>query len=291
MDYYLPVLMAKYFVDSATGATRIADFFAQHPSFFPNETNLTYANKALRNGERVMRLAAPFTAPGNQTIDNLVQLKPTEPVGDWRDSNAGLGGGRFPFDVNTALMPAALRAVGKLARAGVYNESSWTYLADEYASVWEVATLPLFEVSVPAEEAVSRIEAYVNASSFAGPNQTATILDNGEEDVTFYALALNGSNDPFVVETMHSDTSFRMFFVNDTNDEQLARFLNQTAKSVMWTFPAGLLSDVGIFVANPAYGDNTTFYAETWTAAAYQGIVVVRICRPSKSCVPPKCCF
>src|SRR5205814_1278007 len=34
--------------------------------------------------------------------------------GDRRDSEDGLGGGRYPYDVNTALVPAALDAAAKL---------------------------------------------------------------------------------------------------------------------------------------------------------------------------------
>lgn len=57
----------------------------------------------------VLDLAEPFAA--NQTVDNLIHLRATEPVGNWRDSNTGLGSGRIPFDVNTALLPACLRSI------------------------------------------------------------------------------------------------------------------------------------------------------------------------------------
>lgn len=60
--------------------------------------------------------------------------------------DSGLGSGRIPFDVNAALMPAALRAIAALAREGVYPECQWGELADEYAKIWEDKTLPFFEV-------------------------------------------------------------------------------------------------------------------------------------------------
>lgn len=45
-------------------------------------------------------------------------------------------------------MPAALRSVAALARAGVYtHKQNWGELADKYAKVWEDQTLGFFEVS------------------------------------------------------------------------------------------------------------------------------------------------
>ncbi|KAI1332875.1 hypothetical protein F5Y16DRAFT_356850 [Xylariaceae sp. FL0255] len=275
-DCYLSILMAEYFVGSATGAGRATEFLSTHPTFYPTEVNLTYSEKAMINAERVMSLAAPFTAPKGQIIKNLVHLLSDQLVGQWRDSTLGIGGARIPFDVNTALMPAALRAIGKLARAGIYSNSTWGTLADEYASVWENSTLQFFDISIPEKEAKQRVQEFVNSTSFPGPSQVNSI----DGDVGFYALALNDSSEdtdhrPFQVETMHSDTSFRLLLVNDTNDAQLSRFLNNTAKSVMRTFPAGLLTDVGMFVANPAYGSgNLSYYYDTWTYAAYHGTVV-----------------
>lgn len=113
-----------------------------------------------------MRLAHPFVHM--QVKDNLVHLKKDEPVGEWRDSTygwsltsarmscqltaTGLGAGRIPFDVNTALMPAALRSIAALARAGVYtHRQNWRKQADHYAKVWEDQTLQFFEVGQPSE--------------------------------------------------------------------------------------------------------------------------------------------
>lgn len=60
---------------------------------------------------------------------------------------SGIGGGRIPYDVNTALLPAALRCIASLSRAGVYEgHSDWGTLADTYAKVWEDDTLQFFQV-------------------------------------------------------------------------------------------------------------------------------------------------
>ena len=95
-------------------------------------------------------MAEPFTRPGgNATYKNLIALKEGVPVGQWRDSNDGLGGGRYPYDVNTALMPAALRAIAELARTGAFEkEDGWDDIADERAEVWETLTLDFFNVDL-----------------------------------------------------------------------------------------------------------------------------------------------
>ena len=93
-------------------------------------------------------MARPFSQPGgNASYKNLIALKEGVPVGQWRDSNDGLGGGRYPYDVNTALMPAALRAIAELARAGAFaKEEGWGDIADKRAEVWEMFTLDFFNV-------------------------------------------------------------------------------------------------------------------------------------------------
>ena len=83
---------------------------------------------------------------------NLIALKEGQLVGQWRDSNDGLGGGRYPYDVNTGLMPAALRAIGELARAGAFEkEAEWGDLADKRAEVWETSALGFFTVNLSSQ--------------------------------------------------------------------------------------------------------------------------------------------
>ncbi|MFX7824826.1 hypothetical protein ABTK20_20755, partial [Acinetobacter baumannii] len=59
----------------------------------------------VRNLRFVLAQARPFAdAPGKAT---LIAIKPGRMTGEWRDSNDGLGGGIYPYDVNAALVPAA----------------------------------------------------------------------------------------------------------------------------------------------------------------------------------------
>lgn len=201
-------------------------------------------------------------------MDNLIHLKPNEIVGEWRDSTYGLGGGKIPFDVNAALVPAALRSIAKLATAGILDFN--TTLVDEYAQVWEDSTLEFFEISIPVETARQRVEKYTSSSETEGLVSQSSTIDS---DVVFYGLALDGNNDLSNVAVMNTDTCFHLFMLNTTNQTQLTSFVNATANSIRRRFPAGLMTDVGMLVANPAYGENP-IYAANWTTNAYHGTVV-----------------
>jgi hypothetical protein len=228
-------------------------------SIFPDNSNLTYKELAQVSASKIVNLAAPFAGEGNQTKDNLIHLKPGEVVGEWRDSTYSLGGGRIPFDVNTGLVPAALRSIAALSEAGILDFNST--LISSYAQVWEDATLEFFEVSIPLSDAKSLLETYINASGIDGLESQTDTLDG---NVTFNAIALDGNNNLSKVEVMNTDDCFRHFLLNTTNQSQLTSFLNSSANNIRRRFPAGLMTDVGLVVANPAYGDNP-IYAENFT--------------------------
>ncbi|KAJ5803249.1 uncharacterized protein N7503_005699, partial [Penicillium pulvis] len=268
-DYYLPVLMQRYFLDNPVGQKRASVFFnTTAGSINAANQNLTWGQLALINAERIMRLTAPFAQ--NQTKKNLIHLKQGQPVGQWRDSEFGIGGGRIPFDVNTALAPAALRSIALLARGGIYkNKQQWSQLADQYAQIWEDNTLQFFEVTIPQSEAQTLVKSYKNASSFAGPDQYSSI----DSDLTFYSISLDGYNNLSKVNVMHTDDCFRHYLLNTTNNAQLSKLLNATATNIRRTFPAGLMTDVGMLIANPAFGGDPV-YASNWTTGAYHGTVV-----------------
>ncbi|KUJ06406.1 glycogen debranching enzyme, partial [Mollisia scopiformis] len=267
-DYYLPVLMDRYFLQNPTGSARTPDFLSTTASFFPENSNLTYLDLAKINANKIVTLAAPFAAPGNQTIDNLMHLKDGQIVGEWRDSTYGIGGGRIPFDVNTALTPAALRSIASLSRGGILDFNAT--LIDSYAQVWEDSTLQFFEINIPLSSAKSLLQTYANTSGTPSLDPQTSFLD---ADVTFHALSLDGNDNLSQVAVMNTDSCFRHFLLNTTNQAQLTSFLNSTATNIRRRFPAGLMTDVGMLVANPAYGGGP-IYAANWTTSAYHGTVV-----------------
>ena len=228
--------------------------------------NLTYRELAQISASKIVTITAPFAADGNQTKQNLIRIHANEQVGQWRDSTYGIGGGRIPFDVNTALVPAALRSIAALSRAGIleFNASE----VDAAAQIWEDDTLQFFEISIPQSEAKALVASYADGVKI--PSQEA-LLDT--VDLNFYAIALDGNNNLSQVAVMHTDDCFRHFLLNTTNQAQLTAFVNSTADNVRRRFPAGLMTDVSMLVANPAFGDDA-IYAENFTTSAYHGTVV-----------------
>jgi hypothetical protein len=275
-DLYLPVLMRQYFVGTPVGKSRLPSFLSKAAGAInPANKNLTYGDLAVITANKIMKMAAPFAAPGNQTASNLFHLKEGEIVGEWRDSTYGLGGGRIPYDVNTALVPAALRSIAALARfnASIFpSHPHWATLADKYAQVWEDSTLAFFAVTIPSSVAASRLESFANKSTFYhGPSQSDHTKST--PNVTFHALALNGYSKLKTVDVMNTDDCFRHFLLNTTNQPQLSSFLNQTALNILRPFPAGLRTSVGLVVANPALSAESVL-VQNFTNAAYHGTVV-----------------
>lgn len=128
-DFYLPIAIRSYFVDTKPGTERSNSFFKITATFLAENGGLTYADLAQIAAEKIMRISAPFAE--NQVETNFIQLKENEQAGNWRDSNPSLGGGRIPYDVNTALVPAGLRAIAALSRAGYFpDHSNWSEIAD-----------------------------------------------------------------------------------------------------------------------------------------------------------------
>lgn len=168
-------------------------------------------------------------------------------------------------------MPAALNSIAALAEAGFYpSHPEWNHLAKRYARIWKDTTLDFFEVVVPASEVASRINNYKRRTEFVGPTQIESVEN---ASVTFYAIALEGNNQLEKVEVMNTDDCFRLFLINDTNPIQATKFIDQAAHNVRRRFPAGLMTDVSMVVANPAYGIEDV-YAANWTTNAYHGPVV-----------------
>lgn len=183
-DLYLPVIMSSYFSKNPDRIQALLSIKAG--SIDTANENLTYADLALVNAQKIINNTAAFL--GNQSVANLLHLKEGEIVGQWRDSTYGLGNGRIPFDVNCALAPAALRAIAQLAElGGVYPDSSsntsmltnysgWSSFAFQAAQTWEEYTLPFFELNLTESDAASRLNQFVEASTFYnGPTHNSSL--------------------------------------------------------------------------------------------------------------------
>jgi len=72
---------------------------------------------------------------------------------------------------------------------------------------------------------------------------------------------------------MNTDACVRIFYLNGTSQTRLTEYLNSTAVSIMRPFPAGLITPVGLVVANPAISGNAILH-RNFSNPAYHGSVV-----------------
>ena len=92
VDFLLLPVLADYFLSYPQGQNRSAAFLARNSTL----KNGTYSQLLLENVNHVMNLSQPFAQ--DPRVENLVPIR-SYPVGNWRDSNSGLGWGIYPFDV------------------------------------------------------------------------------------------------------------------------------------------------------------------------------------------------
>lgn len=228
-------------------------------------TEETARTLLLRNLRFVVVSARPFAASPNW--QNLIALLPDRQNGQWRDSHEGLGGGRYAYDVNAVLVPAALDAAARIAASGMLGElnaqdRAMLAEAEGLARSWRQNAPAMFRVSTPSNEARTAVAAY--AASLGVPSDPAlTALGGG--NLNYHAIALDAKGAP--VPIIHSDEGFALMFTDPTPSD-----LDLMVESVMRPFPAGLMTDIGMVVANAALADDRL--KADFTPAKYHGAVV-----------------
>lgn len=264
-DYLLAPVASAWLLHDARGRSRAAAFLAAAGSR-EGTGRPTRGAALVQNLRLVLSSAAAFASDPSRS--KLITLKPGRSVGEWRDSEHGLGGGRYPYDVNAVLVPAALTAAAELYDAGLlapYLEGRDRALfagARQLAQTWRTQAPPLFDVTIPNEKAVAAVFSYaVNEKVAALPAIGAL----GPDDVRFHALALDAAGTP--VPVLHSDEGFALLFA-----ELDAESVDHAVTTLMRPFPAGLMTEVGLLVANPAFA--TPLLQSQLSRNAYHGTVV-----------------
>jgi hypothetical protein len=263
--FMLAPVAAEWLLDDERGRVQAAKFLARTDDRTGEAARLLGAD-LIDNLKFVLHAAAKFA--DQPRAQNLIALKPGVPVGQWRDSNDGLGGGRFPYDVNAVFVPAALEAAGRFFSAGLLDpylgssDREFFSRAAALARIWRSRAAPLFDVSIPSATARADIERYaaaVNVSS--GP----ALRSVGDSPVHFHALSLDA--DAKAILIVHSDEGFELLFGHPS-----PAALRQAVTALMRPFPAGLLTDVGVVVANPVFASSAI--QAKLTANAYHGTVI-----------------
>jgi hypothetical protein len=165
-SYLLAPVAVAWLLDDERGRTGAAAFLAAAVGTEGGRSGSRGA-ALLTNLRLVLESAGPF-ANDPQRL-HLISLKPGVGVGEWRDSEGGLGGGRYPYDVNAVLVPAALQAAARLYGSGLltpYLSSADRELFGRAAHMgesWSTHAPPLFDVSIEHQAAATAVEAYAEA--------------------------------------------------------------------------------------------------------------------------------
>jgi hypothetical protein len=264
-SFMLAPVVGAWLLEDARGRTGAAAFLARMDT---RRGGLPQAFGAdlVSNLRLVLLSAEQFAAEPRAA--NLIALKPGMSAGQWRDSNVGLGHGRFPYDVNAVFVPAALQATARLYGSGLLDpylatsERALFARAAAMARTWASRAAALFEVSIANATARRGIAAYAAELKISAD---AALRAIGKAGVPFHALSLATDGQP--VPVMHTDEGFALLFGHPT-----PAALAQAVTAMLRPFPAGLLTDVGVVVANPVFADATV--RSELTRNAYHGTVV-----------------
>lgn len=254
-DFLLAPVLAQYLLDTPDGNARAAAFLARHTS-----EGITFRDAARRNLARVLAAAAPFAASKDRR--DLVALEPGTRAGNWRDSDTGLGHGRVPFDVNAALVPAALEAIARLYQSPAFViDPAVAAQAGKYAEAWRGAASH-FRVQLGEDAARARITAQAAAEGL----DPAPALASVAGPVVLDAIALDENGAPIPV--INSDVGFHWLY-GAPPSEDVAR----NARRLFAPYPAGLLTPLGALVANPTFAADPALRG-LFTRHDYHGTVV-----------------
>ena len=265
-SFMLAPVVRAWLVDDPRGRARATAFLARQDGR-DDDSQRTAGADLVANLRFVVQSALAFGE--DPRASHLIGLKQGLEAGEWRDSRDGLGGGRFPYDVNAVLVPAALEAAATLYAEGLLNP----YLTGEpdrrlferaaaLAKVWYARAHQLFEVIEPSDTARAAVKAYAAQLGIPAEPAAAAI---GTTPVRFHALALNNDGTP--VRVVQSDEGFALLFTRPRPQE-----IETDLVAIMRPFPAGLLTDAGMLVANPVFASEEV--RARFTNRAYHGTVI-----------------
>lgn len=257
--FLLAPVARAWLVDDARARPRAAAFLAAPLA------QERAGDALMRNVRFVVAQAEPFAR--DPVWRRLIALKPGMDAGEWRDSNDGLGGGRYPYDINAVLVPAALEAIDAMANAGLLApyakpaDRAMLARVRSMAATWSERAPGLFAQTVAPAEARGAITRY--AASAGVP--AAPALAAAAQPVRYNAIALDGEGRP--VPIVHSDDGFALLFQHPAPAS-----LDVAATTIAAPFPAGLMTGIGMLVANPVFAPPAL--QARFSPGAYHGTVV-----------------
>jgi hypothetical protein len=245
-DFMLAPVVAAYVFDHPRGHGRAKEFLARKLA-----NGETVGAALARNFTWVAESARPFAR--EPAAGHLISLKAGLKYGEWRDSQDGLAGGRYPFDVNAVFVPAAMSAIEKFVLSGLLEpylsreQRRAIATAGDIGDIWSREAPTLFRVQLGNADARRQISAYAEQLAV---NATPALDSLPSGDVVVNAIALDEQYQPIPI--LHSDPGFALLLQNPP-----APVVEQMVESMLRPFPAGLLTDAGLLVANPVFADVT----------------------------------
>ena len=262
-SYLLAPVITAYLLDDPVGKQRASGYLRAAV-----DGSRTSAGQALiRNLRLVATSAAKFAA--DPRFGNLISLKPGREAGQWRDSEDGIGGGRYPYDVNAVLVPAALEATARLLESGLLDsflspgDRKLISRAATDAETWRKRAPSLFNMTIDNASARAAVNAYARQIGVSATDALGS-LGSGNT-VSFHAISLDASGKP--VPIVNSDETLELLFARPTPPT-----LDHDVETVIRPFPLGLMTDAGMVVANPVFADAAA--QARFTNHAYHGTVV-----------------
>ena len=265
-DDYMLAPVASEFLLGHAGAAEARAFLARK---VPSETGtppVAAGALLVRNLRFVVDRGAPFAAKLDWR--NLIAIKPGRMTGEWRDSEEGIGRGRYAYNVNGVFVPAALEAADKLLKAGLLDpylspaDRGALAKAGAMAQLWRTHAPGLFKASIPAAAAATQVRDY--AAKLGVPDGPALAALGGKA-LVFNAISLDEAGRP--VPVLNSDDGFLLLFGHPSAAE-----LQTFVGAAMRPFPTGLMTDVGMLVANSAQAAPEV--EDRFGPGAYHGAVV-----------------
>ncbi len=278
--YDEPVMDYKMVDDNFLLAPFVRDLLTTDAAHLDGPARLRLLRGA--DGRRLECVAANLefvlNAAANESLSPYgIALGAGEEVGNWRDSAEGLGGGRYPGDVNGYLVTSALVALGEIAGHDLLRSAGLEGLLEAggfpslYRALqdpdWLDSLLRRFETIAKGYQVVTplpHLRSAVRQFLEGLPPASRAWFDGLEveegcplatfarghcypadlaEGLPLLALALDKAGKPLPV--LHSDGVFALFDGPMAVDQ-----LEAVLKGIVYPYPLGLWTDVGPVVAN-----------------------------------------
>jgi len=294
-DYMLPHAVGNYIRDDSLAKSEKRAFLEKE-----NQQGEKNIDALMKNFNYVLKKAEKYTETGDPR--DLIRIGHDEFVGDWRDSNPGLGWGVYPGSVNVDFVADSLSSVRDVINSGVYSREELQEIAskhnletigkalespevmDKNIKAWHRAR-DHYRVDMSPEQVRGKLKDYLDNHAM-DPEEKDYILntkidgnvsirdfvygnrtpDNLKDGLSFYALSLDKEGKP--VEVMNSDAGFRLFNGNPSPDE-----IRGVLKIIDLPYPLGLAGSSGIFTANPVFASDKSL-RKTLDRNGYHGTVV-----------------